>query len=350
MHTSLPQSTPLFFHGREGTNRGRKARWLATEYGACTPSYKTATLEDVLPRARRFITQHRPTAIIGSSFGGAVLLAMIQEGHWSGPSVFLAQAGVKFGLKPELPEGLPAVLIHGTRDDIVDLEDSRLLAESNGSTLHEIDDDHRLGSIRDSGLLASVLDGLQIHRLLSDKEHFPFPRERAIKWLDAFIDPETSNEARHLLREEPRMFGNELRLALTAALRGIWRNPKSTRDVDHRLMIAELLHRVVPSKVRAFSAPWGLRARGIDTDGDLQEGKIETTYGTSLYDFHYEWPIKGMGVRKDQLQVLHDGVETPIFDWLHHNQITVYCHHCGGILSDRVERRCPRHTYPEERP
>jgi hypothetical protein len=341
MHTSLPQSTPLFFHGREGTNRGRKARWLATEYGACTPSYKTATLEDALPRARRFITQHRPSAIIGSSFGGAVLLAMIQEGYWSGPSVFLAQAGVKFGLQPQLPEGLPAVLIHGTRDDIVDLEDSRLLAESNGSTLHEIDDDHRLGSIRESGLLASALDSFGIHRLMTNKEFFPHPREPRVQWLDAFISPETSLEKRASLGQNSLMFGVELRLALMAALRGIWRDPQNANDVKNRMVIWELIQRTGGRRSRRQMAPFGLRVQGRDDQGVLHQGKIETTYGSSLYDYHYEWPIKGMGVRKDKIKVLHDGVETPIFEWLREKEITVFCYHCGGILSDRSERGCP---------
>ncbi|MEC7241724.1 MAG: hypothetical protein VXW32_10840, partial [Myxococcota bacterium] len=209
--------------------------------------------------------------------------------------------------------------------------------------------DHRLGSIRTSGLLASLLDGLQIHRLLTQKEHFPWDREPAIRWLDAFIDPAIPLAERRTLRDKACLFGEELRLALTAALRGIWRHPQSSADVDNRLVIAELLQRAVPSKVRAYSAPWGLRARGISNDGEEHEGKLETTYGTSLYDFHYEWPIQGMGVRKDKLHVLHAGVETPIFDWLHEKQITVFCHHCGGILSDRVERGCPRHAYPEER-
>ena len=164
--TSL-HSTPLFFHGKEGTNQGNKARWLAREYGACTPSYDTTDLATALPLARQVLDEHRPSVIVGSSFGGAVLLKLIQEGLWQGPSVFLAQAGVKFGLPAELPPGLPAVLIHGTRDDTVSIEDSRRLAASNGSRLVEIDDDHRLGTIR-AGLLGLALDSLGISPLLQD--------------------------------------------------------------------------------------------------------------------------------------------------------------------------------------
>ena len=103
MFRTDPFPTPLFFHGREGTNQGRKARWLASEYGACTPSYDTTDLATALPLARQVLEEHRPSAVIGSSFGGAVLLSLIQEGTWTGPSVFLAQAGVKFDLPAELP-------------------------------------------------------------------------------------------------------------------------------------------------------------------------------------------------------------------------------------------------------
>jgi predicted esterase len=164
-----PSPRPIFFHGREGRgNKGRKATWLREKYSAVTPSYDTSELEAALVTARVVLRENPPSVIIGSSFGGAVLLSLIHEGLWRGPSIFLAQAGGNFGVELTLPEGVPAVLIHGLHDDIVPIEASRELAKSSPSDptqLFEIDDGHRLGSIMPSGLLKMALETLGVYPL-----------------------------------------------------------------------------------------------------------------------------------------------------------------------------------------
>ena len=57
--------------------------------------------------------------VIGSSFGGAVLLRLIHEGSWSGRSLFLAGAGVKLTPHRTLPAGVPCHLVHGRSDAVV---------------------------------------------------------------------------------------------------------------------------------------------------------------------------------------------------------------------------------------
>jgi hypothetical protein len=152
-----PTAAPLFLHGLEGNNQGRKARWLAREYGAQTPNYDTTSLQTALPVPRQILENRTPSVIVGSSFGGAVLLQLIQAGLWTGPSLFLAQAGIKFGLPMEFPPNIAAVFIHGTRDEIISIADSRALAECAGAQLIAVDDDHRLNSIRESGVLRDAL-------------------------------------------------------------------------------------------------------------------------------------------------------------------------------------------------
>lgn len=160
----------LFFHGREGSSHGKKAQWLAQNYGAFAPSYPTQTMPMAMAVAREILEEHKPNAIVGSSFGGAVLLQLIQEGLWDGPSIFLAQAGVKFGLPVELPASIPAVLIHGARDTIVGLEDSRRLAESGNAELVVVNDGHRLDSIRESGVLLQALKSVGVYPLEPTKK------------------------------------------------------------------------------------------------------------------------------------------------------------------------------------
>jgi len=91
--------------------------------------------------------------VIGSSFGGAVLLRLIHEGHWRGPSLFLAGAGVKLTRHTSLPPGHRALFIHGRHDDVVPLDDSRVLARSCGAPLWEVEDTHRLARILGDGTL-----------------------------------------------------------------------------------------------------------------------------------------------------------------------------------------------------
>ena len=333
-------TTPLFFHGREGSNQGRKARWLTREYGACTPSYPTGTVEEAMPLARQVLKEHRPTVIVGSSFGGAVLLRLIQEGLWEGPSVFLAQAGVKFGLPVELPAHVPAILIHGTQDDVVDFDESRRLAQSVSAQLVSVEDDHRLGSILQNGVLEQALHSLGIEPLLSK----PLPsgmREDTLTWFAEFVDKDTPLERRKTLLEGRRHCDEDIRRAMVAVLRGLWRTPASDAEVKNRLCLFE----VASSRCGGFDqAPYGLEVRAVDQHNELHIGKIKTTYGTSLYNFHYEWPIEGAGVRKDLIEVFppEGGKPEPILEWLRKQNRVIFCYHCGGIVSDRVEHvHCP---------
>ncbi|MEL6346170.1 MAG: hypothetical protein AAFV53_23875 [Myxococcota bacterium] len=99
--------------------------------------------------------------IVGSSFGGAVLLKMLhEEPCWTGPCVFLAGAGLKLTHHTTLPPGCQAILIHGRADDVVDLEDSRKLAATGGPgvQLWEVGDGHRLHSVLEDGTLVAAIE------------------------------------------------------------------------------------------------------------------------------------------------------------------------------------------------
>ena len=98
----------------------------------------------------------RPDVLVGSSFGGAVAVALLQRGLFSGPTLLLAQAALRRGMEARLPEGVPVWLVHGLRDDLVDPEESRRLAGSGSPErvrLIEVDDDHALHESVRSGRL-----------------------------------------------------------------------------------------------------------------------------------------------------------------------------------------------------
>jgi hypothetical protein len=149
-------STPrvLFIHGQESGPQGTKAQLLAERFTASTPQMDTRDFEACVARQAEAIRRFRPDVLVGSSFGGAVAVALLQRGLWRGPTLLLAQAAEQLGLRPELPTGVRVWIVHGTRDDVVPVAASGVLAQSGSPgfvRLVEVDDDHRLS--------ASVADG-----------------------------------------------------------------------------------------------------------------------------------------------------------------------------------------------
>ena len=179
-----------FLHGLESRVNadlvpiGRKVKWLRAKYPRlCTPALNTGQavalrdhcvankkadwFDDLawvkrafsipMKKARESITD-KTQLVIGSSFGGAVLLRLIDEGSWNGPSLFLAGAGLKLTQDLSIPPGHPALFIHGRRDYTVLLDDSRELARSCRAPLWEVEDGHRLHSILGDGTLEAAID------------------------------------------------------------------------------------------------------------------------------------------------------------------------------------------------
>ncbi len=169
----------VFLHGLESGPRGNKARHFAARYGAlavdldtraAVASFQAAVAEGApwdhrradlraacarpLERARAAIGP-QTRLLIGSSFGGALVMMLMRSGDWQGPALILAGAGLKLTGDPRLPEGARAVLIHGRGDAVVPLEDARATAAASGPgvCLWEVDDDHRLDATLRGGLI-----------------------------------------------------------------------------------------------------------------------------------------------------------------------------------------------------
>ncbi len=152
-----------FIHGLEGSPQGTKARLLAEHFEARTPAMDTSDFEGCVEVQRRCLEAFAPEVLVGSSFGGAVAVALLQRGAWSGPTLLLAQAAERLGLAPALPDAVPVWIVHGLRDDVVDPEDSRRLAAAGDpSQVHliEVDDDHPLTASVESGALLDWVRGL----------------------------------------------------------------------------------------------------------------------------------------------------------------------------------------------
>jgi alpha/beta superfamily hydrolase len=149
-----------FIHGLEGSPQGAKARLLAEHFWAHTPAMDTRDFASCVAVQADALRSFRPDVLVGSSFGGAVAVELLRRELWRGPTLLLAQAAVKRDAKARLPEGVPVWLVHGRHDEIVDAEDSRVLARTGTPRLvrlFELDDDHPLHATVKSGRLLDLV-------------------------------------------------------------------------------------------------------------------------------------------------------------------------------------------------
>lgn len=150
----------LFMHGLESSPQGNKARYLARHFEVYTPAMNTGDFPACLEQQAAAIAEFRPDVVVGSSFGGALAVLLLVRGVWAGPTLLLAQASARFDPTLELPENVPVLLVHGTRDDVIDMEGSRRLARTGTPgrvRLVEVDDGHRLDSLLATDRLADLV-------------------------------------------------------------------------------------------------------------------------------------------------------------------------------------------------
>jgi predicted esterase len=152
-----------FIHGLEGSPQGSKARLLAERFTAVTPAMDTRDFEACVALQAETLASFRPDVLVGSSFGGAVAVALLQRGLWRGPTLLLAQAALRHDLPARMPEGVRVWLVHGLGDELIDPKESRVLARSGTPglvRLIEVDDDHPLRATVESGALATLVRDL----------------------------------------------------------------------------------------------------------------------------------------------------------------------------------------------
>lgn len=150
----------LFIHGLEGSPQGAKARYLAARFDARTPAMDTSDLEGSIAAQAHAVVDFAPDVVVGSSYGGAVAVALLARGAWRGPTVLLAPAAGRLDVGNALPEGVAVTVVHAARDAIIPREDSEALAATGTAgrvRLVVVDDEHRLDTLLAGDGLAAIV-------------------------------------------------------------------------------------------------------------------------------------------------------------------------------------------------
>lgn len=99
---------------------------------------------------RRLLESESVDGVLGSSFGGAVVIELLRLGLWKGPTVLLCPAHHLVASRartvvPRLPLDASSVLVvHGKQDETVPFSDSVELVRDTRAVLIAVEDDHRL--------------------------------------------------------------------------------------------------------------------------------------------------------------------------------------------------------------
>jgi predicted esterase len=157
-----PEIRVLFAHGLESSPQGNKARIFAQHFSALTPAMNTRDFESCVAVHTLALESFAPNVVVGSSFGGAVVVELLARGLYRGATLLLAQAAVHYKPDARLPDGVPVTLVHGLQDALIPVDQSRALARTGTPqciTLLECDDDHPLTKLcENDGLVKLVED------------------------------------------------------------------------------------------------------------------------------------------------------------------------------------------------
>lgn len=138
-----------FIHGLEGSPQGTKAQLFARHFDARTPAMDTSDFSACVALHEQVLREFQPHVLVGSSFGGAVAVALLHRQAWRGPTLLLAPAVFHYPVPRALPEGVRVWIVHGRQDNVVPIEESRMLAATGSPglvRLIEVEDDHSLSN------------------------------------------------------------------------------------------------------------------------------------------------------------------------------------------------------------
>lgn len=149
----------LFLHGWQSVPGGVKPTYLAQHgHEVINPALPHEDFEAAIKIAQAEFDQHQPSAVVGSSRGGAVAMN-INSGD--AQLVLLCPAWKKWGtartVKPD------TVILHSRADDVIPFVESEELVRNSGlpaSALNEVGTDHRLADSKPLEAMLRACEGV----------------------------------------------------------------------------------------------------------------------------------------------------------------------------------------------
>ncbi len=163
----------IFAHGLESSPLGTKAIYLKEQFGAISPMLRHLGLKRQVDAIEALLADLGPAVLIGSSLGGLAALGAAVKCPQQVTHLFLLAPAVGTGQKKDafkeaekerpgmrkevleisalsIPNDVPATILHGLEDDVVDARDVLDLAvRSPSSRLILVHDDHPLSNSKD---------------------------------------------------------------------------------------------------------------------------------------------------------------------------------------------------------
>jgi len=144
--------TLVFIHGLESTSRGTKGQYFRKLFPQMLIEDYTGDFETRMLKLNTLLGGKNNLILVGSSYGGlmAARFALDHEPQVR-KLILLAPAlnieGFENTVKRKLQ--IPVVLYHGTKDDVVDPDAVKRIAEKTFARLehHFVDDDHPLTNV-----------------------------------------------------------------------------------------------------------------------------------------------------------------------------------------------------------
>ena len=145
-------NTLVFIHGLESSARGNKGQYFHSHFPDMIIEDYTGSFSERMKKLETVLANRDRLILVGSSYGGlmAAKFALDHEQRVKkliliAPALILE--GFEQACKAKL--GIPVVLYHGTRDDVVDPYETKRNAEKCFACLDHcfVDDDHPLNEV-----------------------------------------------------------------------------------------------------------------------------------------------------------------------------------------------------------
>ncbi len=144
--------TRVFIHGLESSAQGNKSQYFRKHFPSMIIEDYTGPFAQRMLKLEKILADRDRLILVGSSYGGlmAAKFALDHEARVK-KLILIAPALILEGFEQACFKklGMPVVLYHGTRDDIVDPHETKRIALQCFANLEHsfVDDDHPLNEV-----------------------------------------------------------------------------------------------------------------------------------------------------------------------------------------------------------